>query len=1568
MDDSRLQPPPVNAGVAVIGMACTFPGARNIQEYWRNIVNKVDSIRDVTPDRWDAKIFYDPNPGAEDKVYCKKGGWIDTFAFNPLKYGVMPSAIEGADPDHFLVLRTAYEALEDARCLEKLTDRTRVNVILGKNNISGAGQITMLYRSVFTQRVLDIMQGLYPEFCQDHFDELKSALRAGLPQLSAEVAVGVIPNVCVGRVANRLGFMGSSFTVDAACASSLVAAELGIRNLLSGAADMVLVGGVHINSHLPFLQAFDVMRATSLSSTSRPFDEHADGTIVGEGIGILVLKRLPDAERDRDRIYAVIRGVGSSSDGRAKSVTAPRIEGEELALRRAYEMCGVSPRSIELLEGHGTGTTVGDGVEIEALHRVFGPSEEGAPTCALGSVKSMIGHAMPAAGAAGLIKAVLALYDRVLPPTINCRKPHPALLGGDSRFYVNSEARPWIHGSDRGPRRAGVNAFGFGGVNAHVVLEEYSGTQPIERSMMLRHWPAELVVIEAESPAALPAEIARLRDYAAKADGVALRDIAYTCNTSLKGLRQRISIVASSVADLTQKLQRAAADIERDPSAQIDDRQGIYYFGDSELQGGKVALLFPGEGSQYVNMLTDLCVHFPEVRSIFDQAESRLRIGSFIFPPPLLPERENPAAPGLWPIDVTLTSVFAGDGAVLRLLQALAIRPDMVTGHSSGEYVAMLAAGILKEDEFGEQMERVAGMYRALIEASKMQPVSSLAVGATWETIQPVLRDIGREAWLANDNCPHQAMIVVDIGDEKAILDQFRKRGILVEKLHYDRGYHTPLFSHVSDHVREYFSSFEIRPPAIPIYSCATGMLYPSEPSAIVDLSAELFTRPVLFRQTIETMYRDGARIFIEAGPRGNLTAFVNDILRGRPHTAIAVDRVRKPGITALHHALGTLAANHVPLDFSPLYRNRDPSRLAFDVQADRRPDPDREPGMVHISTGLPLPSLPPIQRPVKTPDRAPTLAGTHPELNPVTTRGGIPKSSSPLTPALEEHFTLMQDFLDTQEAVMTGYLKLGARAGSNGGISSAQTPDLAAAPALGQVQPLLRSPTFLVHEPGKSVTLRCEVDALEHRYLVDHCLYFPASDGNNQVSPVFCMPLTGSIELMAEAAVLLCPGSLVVGASEIRALRWINIKQDGPPTVLTIAANRVDDTRVQVTIRTGDSKRPELAVEGTIILGTVFPDPPPFRPLDFKDPRPPALDSAQYYRNRHTFHGPRFQGMSAFEGTGENGAIGRVRVQPRHDLLKSEANPIFQLDMFLLDAAAQVAGFWAFERLTEGSLALPIRLVELSIYRGNLPPGAEATSQVFVNEVSRGEFEIDIDITGPDGKIVMRATGWVSRRFYWSQQTLDFLRFADTGHDGVRIEIPTLNGSEVECSRLVSFSESDKTGLLEHIWKHVILHRREMAELEELPDIAQQTNWILRRAAAKDAIRRWIKRRYDRDLYPADVEITSDSAGNLQANGIWLDEIGSRPYVAACHRGPIAVGAASEQEIGIAMEPADKGLEHCARTAAARLAGADSISSCATDEMGRMALIDGRGRRILVHNTRNGEFLIALACVCGGR
>ena len=462
----------MTADVAITGLGCLLPGAPDVDAYWRNILDGVCAIGDPPAD-WGADRVLDPTSSENDRVYTAAGGFLGDLArFDPAAFGVMPLSVDGSEPDQFLTLQVAAAALADAR-LDGHTDPQRTELVLGRGTYFNRGYVTLVQHGLVLDQTIGILRELDPGRSEEELAEIRRRLKASLPRLSADTVPGLVPNVVCGRVMNRFDLMGPSYTVDAACASSLVALANGVADLRAGRCDVAVVGGVQVSTPALIYLVFCQLGAISRSGRILPFDRRADGTLLGEGLAMLVLRRREDAERDGDRIYALVDGVGVASDGRGPGLLAPRQDGEVLAIRRAYEDAGVPPRSIGLLEAHGTATPVGDATEVAAIRDVFGEPDDDGPHIALGSVKSMIGHVIPASGAAGLVKLALALHERVLPPTL-CEEPDPDLGLDRTACYLNTRPRPWVHGADH-PRRAGINAFGFGGINAHAVLEEYAG-------------------------------------------------------------------------------------------------------------------------------------------------------------------------------------------------------------------------------------------------------------------------------------------------------------------------------------------------------------------------------------------------------------------------------------------------------------------------------------------------------------------------------------------------------------------------------------------------------------------------------------------------------------------------------------------------------------------------------------------------------------------------------------------------------------------------------------------------------------------------------------------------------------------------------------------------------------------------------------------------------------------------------------------------------------------------------------------------------------------------------------
>jgi acyl transferase domain-containing protein/NAD(P)H-dependent flavin oxidoreductase YrpB (nitropropane dioxygenase family) len=858
--------------VAVIGLAAIFPGAPDTETYWANIVANKNAIREVPPQRWSVETYYDPAATGADagrKTPCKWGGFLDDVPFDPLAYGIPPKSLSAIEPVQLLSLEIARRALADAGYADRAFDRERTAVIFGAEagtDLSSAYN----FRAMFPQ-----WAGPLPE-----------ALDAALPTLSEDSFPGVLANVIAGRIANRLDLGGVNYTVDAACAASLAALDLAVKELVAGTSDMVLCGGADLHNSINDYLLFASVHALSPTGQCHTFDAAADGIVLGEGVACVVLKRLADAERDGDRIYAVLKGVAGASDGKSLGLTAPRKDGQVRALERAYRMAGVSPAEVGLVEAHGTGTIVGDRTELATLTEVYGRAGAAIGSCVLGSVKSQIGHTKCAAGMAGLIKAALSIHHGVLPPTANVKTPNPAWQPDKSPFVFLEQARPWLSEE----RVAAVSAFGFGGTNFHAVLTSHHATVRAPRA-----WPAELVLVRGTDRADAITRVERL----AEGEPV-LRDVARTAGADPGPVQ--IAIVADSAVDLRAKL---AAAREGRP------RRDVFF---AAPVAGKLAFLCPGQGSQKPGMLADLFVAFPR---LVRWLELGAKWAAQMFPPAAFTKEARAAqATALTDTRVAQPALGVAALAAADVLQSLGVRPDMIAGHSYGELAALSIAGALGEAEL-LALSEARGQH--ILAAAGADPGTMAAVAGDASSVGPIVAGTG--VVIANHNSPKQCVLS---GATTAVDDavaRLKAAGLGAKKIPVACAFHSSIVAGARETLARELEELQVREPRIPVWSNVTAAPYGE--GQVRTLLAEQVASPVLFAQEIEAMYAAGARIFVEAGPGQVLTRLVGEILGDRPHVAVAIDG------GGILRALAALAAAGVPVDPEPLFWDRDAEILA---------------------------------------------------------------------------------------------------------------------------------------------------------------------------------------------------------------------------------------------------------------------------------------------------------------------------------------------------------------------------------------------------------------------------------------------------------------------------------------------------------------------------------------------------------------------------------------------------------------------------------------------------------------
>ena len=1612
--------------IAIIGMACLFPDAPDLASFWQNIVTKVDAITDPPAEAWDAEIYYDPDSTTNDRVYCKKGGFIGPLAhFDPVEYGIMPLALHGGEPDQWLALHVAHAALKDAGYDGPFPERHRTAVILGKGTYLSRGNLSIAQHGTMVDQTLKILKTLHPEYTQDDLDLIKSELKKGLPPFNPDTVSGLIPNIIAGRIANKLDLMGPSFTVDAACASSLLALDIAVRGLRNHEYDLALVGGAQVTTPIPISLIFAQLGALSRREQIRPFDQGADGTILGEGVGMVVLKRLEHAQRDGQRIYAVIKGVGVASDGRGVSVTAPRLEGEVMALQRAYQQADISPETINLIEAHGTATVVGDPIEIQALTQVFGTRDGAFPHCGLGSVKSMIGHLMPAAGIASLIKTALALYHRVLPPTLNVEQPNPALELEKTPFYINNETRPWIHGGRETPRRAGINAFGFGGINAHVILEETSASEPEGYQSHHLLWDDEVFLLRGESRAELLQQADQLQQFLSTNPEISFKDLAFTLNTENNATQpMTLALVAGNAQDLSQKLARASSRLSDPACSKIKEVQGIYFFEQALAQSGRLAFMFPGEGSQYPNMLADLCIHFPVVRQVFDLVDRALSgnnralgLGELVFPWPSFSEKERRAAvERLWHMQTAVEALFPANLALYRMLSSLELRPDCLVGHSSGEYSAMLVAGMIDLSDEARLSQFSAELSNVQTQAAKTPQVALLAVSASVQEVTAITEQWDGDLYLAMDNCPHQSVLVCGEGLLDEVSNKLHDQGIIFERLAFDRPYHSQLFEDFSTRLREAFQRWLLKPPAIETYSCTTAAPFPKDIDQIQELAASHWALPVRFRETIQAMYQDGVRIFVEVGPRGNLSAFVDDILRGQPHLAVPADLMQRSGTTQLNHLAAMLAAHSVPIKLDKLYAYRSPTRLDLSKP---NGSSKREPKRVKLATKWPTLELSEETatslRPRPTTDR-PQIEEILPIDTPPPT---LRPAQMPAEPMMSAHLQTMSQFLSVQEEIMQAYLSNAIAAPTSAAIQQpTQEPDQTPAAPPEPVEEKTYTPTSttaiteillqlvskrtgypaemldlnldleadlgidsikrveilgsfqqqtgllkpeemevltgrktlqemidylttrpqrsvvdspqtptepdqekpphpLVDQvisltPGEALTARYSLEREEALFMSDHTLGRHVSESDPDLRGLPVLPLTVSMEMLAEAVSILLPEQLLIGMKDIRAYRWITLEQE--TLTLELVAKRHAQQEVFVQIREPESQ--STYVEGIARFDHHYPETPVASELTLADDRPSRWQPEQLYQQM--FHGPAFRGVASMDRWGSNGAKATLEVLPHDKLLRSIPNPDFLTDPILLDQPGQVVGFWTADHLETGFLIFPFRLDALHLY--GPPPQASQKCQCHARIKLVGETQVrsDLDIVGNDNTIYARFEGWQDLRF----ELPDALYHSMLSPKGLALSktwsMPTEWEAAIADIRLVhlgldDFAENlftDHGNLWLKVLAHLILSRREREMWQQLrTPVLRRLEWLLGRVATKENVRQFLSEKQHLMLCLADIEIIPDEKGRPLVTGAWIDQVPSPPTVSIAHSDGTAVSAvmADKAGVGVDIERADR-------------------------------------------------------------
>jgi len=881
--DRRLARTPL----AVVGLSSLFPGSTDVEGFWNGIVDRVDAIRDIPDWHWDVEDHYSPDRTAPDKTYARRGGFIDPVPFHPIDFGIPPSQLDVTDVLQLLSLVVTRDLLRDAGTdAGDWYDAARTGVVLG---VTGANQLTQpLSARLQTPAILRAARSV--GLSEADAAEIARRFRAGFAPWEENSFPGMLGNVVAGRVANRFDLGGMNMTVDAACASSLGALRAAAAELVDHRADTMITGGCDAENTVFMYLCFSKTPAFSPSGDVRPFDASSDGTLIGEGIGMLALRRLEDAERDGNRIYSVIRGIGSASDGRYKSIYAPRASGQQLALRRAYEDADCAPTSVSVVEAHGTGTAVGDATELRALSEVLAEAGAAEGSIAIGSVKSQIGHTKAAAGAAGLIKLSLALQHRIVPPTIKVETPASAFAG--SPLHVSTQPRPWFRSPDRPVRRAGLSAFGFGGTNFHVVLEEHPASRAIGNALdrsVVRLWAAPT-----------PAELA-----AALEDGAA----PVASGTAINPGWPRIALVAPTTDAADAMRSGAARRIRAESDAAWSDPRGSHYR-PAALDGARVGLLFSGQGSQHVDAALSAVLREPVLMDALEDAYATAGLeglAAISYPPPATDDAGRTARTArLRETQDAQPAIGALSAAHHRLLTGLGLTPSAFAGHSFGELTALWAAGSFDDASFlrlarlrGEAMAAAASGHG---DAGAMAAV--LADRATAEALVAATEGLV----LCNVNSPRQHVV----GGSREAVDRVvrlaEERGVRVVELPVAAAFHTPAVAGAVDAFGEAVRAAGVGAPTRgPVHANTPGGSYGSDVAANAELLAAQLAHPVDFERGVRRMHEDGVRVFVECGPGNVLARLVTEILGDADDVLVVAADAGDPA-TSQHDLATTIA------------------------------------------------------------------------------------------------------------------------------------------------------------------------------------------------------------------------------------------------------------------------------------------------------------------------------------------------------------------------------------------------------------------------------------------------------------------------------------------------------------------------------------------------------------------------------------------------------------------------------------------------------------------------------------
>ncbi len=914
-----------NNNIAIVGMGCTFPGAHSPKELWQNVLAGRRYFRKIPKERLPLSLYFHQSPKISGKTYSDQAALISDWIFDPIKFRLAPITVLASDLTHWLALDTATKAIADSNLNLQKEDTARIGCIIG-NSLGGefARSHNLRLRSPYLKKVLsDVFTktGLNDTTKDQLINDIENYYNAPFPNITEDTLAGNMSNTIVGRITNHFNLGGGGYTVDGACSSSLLALLHGANALINREMDIVLTGGVDISLDPFELVGFAKTKALSPDDI-KVYDKGANGMLPGEGCGIVVLMREEDAINRGLKIYALLKGWGYSTDGRG-GITAPNIEGQARAIQKAYEKAGYNISSIGLIEGHGTGTALGDKVELQAIQKVIEQSTPAKAPIYIGSIKSNIGHCKAAAGIAGFIKVVMALKHKILPATTNCLYPNSLFNSS-----LQPAMRNCIWEKTETPRRASVSAMGFGGSNAHVTLEEFDPKvikkyHPVKQFQHLGSMSySELILLSGEHRLALQGEIEKLLPVVKKISRAELPDLSAALSKQDSNGKYRIAILSFSPWDLQEKFQKILRKFEEHaPLTEINDPERGVFFNKAK-QNPKCVFLFPGQGSQRLNSGSDIIHRFPELKKFSADIELPKELTEYCIknyvnaPKSLIREWEKE----LKQTAIAQPAIVFSSLLFWQMLDNWNLKADTLIGHSLGEITALCIAGAYSPNN---AIRLAAQRGKAMSEIKLDDSGKMIVLFEKEEIVSELIEQVDGIIKIANYNAPKQIVLSGSTSAIDQCLMLCKEQEISAKELSVSHAFHSPIVAKSLDAFRKKISQFTFCPLEKPIYSTLSAKKLDKDID-IKEYLCEQVSQPVQFIKAVQQAQAEiQPDLWIEVGPGGVLASLVKKILSPEAAIVYATDNSGPDDFYSLHRIFAQAYVIGFPLDSSSLFEHR---------------------------------------------------------------------------------------------------------------------------------------------------------------------------------------------------------------------------------------------------------------------------------------------------------------------------------------------------------------------------------------------------------------------------------------------------------------------------------------------------------------------------------------------------------------------------------------------------------------------------------------------------------------------